>query len=62
MIDADKYLEMDREKTAEKFYLDTYYIDQNACSSPRLVCWLGENIEQAKVRFWKELSKLVRRD
>ena len=62
VIDADRYLQMNVEKVAELFYLDTYYIDQNACSSPRLVCWLGENIEQAKVRFWKELSKLVRRD
>ncbi len=62
VIDADRYLEMDREKTAEKFYLDTYYIDQNACSSPRLVCWLGENVERAKARFWEALSRLVRRD
>lgn len=62
VIDADRYLEMDKEKVAEKFYLDTYYIDQNACSSPRLVCWLGENVEQAKKIFWESLGKLVRRD
>lgn len=62
VIDADKYLEMDREKVAEKFYLDTYYIDQNACSSPRLVCWLGGNVEQARARFWGGLAKLVRQD
>ncbi len=62
VIDAGEYLKMDAEKVAEKFYLDTYYIDQNACSSPRLVCWLGEEAAQARARFWAELSKLVHRD
>lgn len=62
VIDADEYLKMDSKAVAEKFYLDTYYIDQNACSSPRLVCWLGENAEAARARFWSELSKLVHSD
>lgn len=62
VIDADEYLKMDAEKVAEKFYLDTYYIDQNACSSPRLVCWLGENAEQARKVFWDNLAKPVHRD
>lgn len=62
VIDADEYLKMDSKAVAEKFYLDTYYIDQNACSSPRLVCWLGESIEAAKTRFWSELSKLAHSD
>lgn len=62
VIDTEKYLQMNAEKVAEKFYLDTYYIDQNACSSPRLVCWVGEDVAKAKVRFWRELAKLVHRD
>lgn len=42
------------EKLAEKFYNDTYLFDQNACSAPHLVCWLGtkENIKEAKEVFW----------
>ena len=43
-----------REKLAERFYNDTYLFDQNACSAPHLVCWLGEkeNVKKAKEVFW----------
>lgn len=41
-------------KLAERFYNDTYLFDQNACSAPHLVCWLGtkDNIKKAKEVFW----------
>ena len=41
-------------KLAERFYNDTYLFDQNACSAPHLVCWLGtkDNISKAKELFW----------
>ena len=44
-----------REKLAEKFYNDTYLFDQNACSAPHLVCWMGEkdNVTKAKEVFWE---------
>lgn len=59
IIDSDRYLKMDTEEVAKGFYTDTYYSDQNACSSPRLVVWLGESVEQARNQFWHELEKLV---
>ncbi len=37
------------------FYNDTYLVDQNACSSPHLILWLGKNLK-IKNKFWKELS------
>jgi hypothetical protein len=39
------------------FYNDTYVMDQNACSSPHLVIWLGETAESsaAGLRFWQSL-------
>ncbi len=60
VIDADAYLQLDPRKVAEQFYLDTYYIDQNACSSPRLVFWLGREVERAQACFWDTLSSMVR--
>lgn len=61
VIDADTYMQENAEKTADLFYIDTYYTDQNACSSPRLVIWMGRQIAQARERFWKSLSdKLIR--
>lgn len=59
IINSDKYLTEDRVETARKFYTDTYYTDQNACSSPRIVIWVGDSIENARLSFWEELSILV---
>ena len=46
---------------AQGFYNDTYLLDQNACTSPRLLYWLAENEDTpslhktraAQDRFWK---------
>ncbi len=60
VIDSEKYLEVsDKERLAEEFYNDTYLSDQNACTSPRLVVWLGSKKEEAKELFWKYEHDLV---
>lgn len=40
---------------AQGFYNDTYLFDQNACTTPRLVYWLGtgETLLAAQKRFWE---------
>lgn len=56
MIDADKYLsDYVPKKIAHDFYIDTYLSDQNACSSPRIIFWLGQRVEEAKKIFWNAL-------
>lgn len=60
VIDADEYLKADRVKVARDFYTDTFFNDQNACSSPRLVVWTGQGTERARQAFWEELEKLAR--
>ena len=62
VIDSDHYLQQDAAAVAKGFYTDTYYTDQNACSSPRLVFWMGSKIEEAQERFWDALAKLVHSD
>ncbi len=62
MINADVYInEPNKAKIASGFYNDTYLYDQNACTSPHLVIWLGneKNVEASKEIFWNELHKLV---
>lgn len=62
VIDSEKYLEVsDKERLAEEFYNDTYLSDQNACTSPRLVVWLGDKKEEAKELFWKYEHDLVKK-
>lgn len=42
---------------AQGFYNDTYLTDQNACTSPRLIIWLGreEGVCPARERFWNAI-------
>ena len=60
VIDSDTYLAADdKARIASDFYNDTYLMDQNACSSPRMVIWVGKEIGKAKELFWNELHKVV---
>jgi hypothetical protein len=47
------------QRLVEKFYNDTYLVDQNACSSPHLILWLGRNVVKARKKFWKNLYVYV---
>lgn len=61
VIDADAYLAAERKETlVQNFYNDTYYTDQNACTSPRIIFWKGERKEEAKADFWGRVHELVR--
>ncbi len=45
----------------ENFYNDTYLVDQNACSSPSNIFWLGNRKSNLKAQnlFWEELNKII---
>jgi hypothetical protein len=63
LINADIYCnEAHPEIVASGFYNDTYLLDQNACTSPHLVIWMGnmENIKKAKEIFWSSIHKEVK--
>ena len=55
IIDSDALMETDIRKVIEGFWLDTYFVDQNACSSPRIVIWTGGKIKEARKIFWDSL-------
>jgi len=64
VIDARSILSIDHaalSKLAIAFYNDTYLMDQNACSSPNLIIWLGSSIEieKAKSSFWQAIIDVV---
>ena len=61
VIDADLYLVTENKvEIAQDFYNDTYFSDQNACTSPKMVVWLGKKKKEAKKLFWNELHQLVK--
>ena len=45
-----------------QLFNDVYLMDQNACSSPQLVCWIGQDgeIENAKSRMWSTLEEHIK--
>ena len=62
IVDSQSLLELDDaglEQLAGGFYNDTYLMDQNACSSPHLIVWLGERIKIAKEKFWSAIYSTV---
>ncbi len=61
VINADAYLEeTNKNKVVQDFYNDTYFSDQNACTSPRIIFWQGEKKQEAKDDFWQRVHELVK--
>ncbi|MDR1885244.1 MAG: hypothetical protein LBQ56_03145 [Synergistaceae bacterium] len=55
VLDERAILDLDEaglERLADDFYNDTYLVDQNACSSPNLIFWLGRGAPEAREKFW----------
>jgi len=60
VLNAEAVLaEKDLTRLVRNFWNDTYFTDQNACTSPRLVVWTGTDKTAAQERFWDEVGKLV---
>jgi hypothetical protein len=60
VINADAYLaHPEKEQLARAFYNDTLLNDQNACTSPSLIVWLGENLQQGRALFWQNFEALA---
>jgi len=63
VIDLKKLSELtitELTKVIELFYNDTFIMDQNACSSPHLIVWLGKKDQKVKKQFWESLNKYVK--
>jgi hypothetical protein len=66
VLRAGAYLALDqaaRAALADKFFNDTFWFDQMACSSPRLVVWHGDPDEtaQAARAFYGDLAAAIKR-
>ena len=61
VLNADAYLAAaDKERIAQDFYNDTYLSDQNACTAPHFIIWVGAEVAEAQEVFWTTLHGLVR--
>ncbi len=62
VINTLSILELDERelnKLIDNFFNDTYLMDQNACSSPFLIIWYGEENIEAKNLFCTTLSQKI---
>ena len=56
VLNGDAFLETEnQDKVVQSFYNDTYFSDQNACTAPRVIVWVGEKKAEAKELFWKKV-------
>lgn len=56
IIDTEEMAKASEEEInqlADKFYNDTYLMDQNVCSTPHIIFWRGNTSEEVKEKFWK---------
>ncbi len=51
---------LDNDELFKNFYNDSFWFDQQACSSPKLVCWVGNDSDMIKAKkiFWNGVSKV----
>ena len=47
---------------AKNFYLDTLLYDQNACTSPHFIIWIGKKNEKISSIFWKEVDEQIKKN
>ncbi len=56
VLNGDAFLEAeDKDQVVRNFYNDTYFSDQNACTAPRIIVWIGKRKAEAKVLFWEKV-------
>jgi hypothetical protein len=62
VINSEQYLKStEKIKIAQGFYNDTFLFDQNACTAPHLITWIGDSkhcVEASQI-FWQNLEPLV---
>jgi hypothetical protein len=54
--------ESELQKFAGAFFNDTYVVDNNACSSPRRIFWVGEDhdVSTARTKFWLAADGVIK--
>ena len=61
VINADEYVKAENKpRIAQDFYNDTYFSDQNACTSPRIIFWIGDRKKEAQKAFWESIRVLAK--
>ena len=51
-----------KDNLVSRFFTDSYLFDQQGCSSPKLICWVGDDsvIDEAQKLFWEKLGDIAK--
>lgn len=63
VINSDAVTKIDNQSLnslLEMFYNDVFWFNQMACSSPRLIIWIGESNKNAKEKFWSTFEQVIK--
>lgn len=52
---------LERKKLVNNFIKDCFTMDQQGCSSPKAVFWVGKSIKKIKEKFWVEINKSLKK-
>lgn len=62
VINSNSYLKLnysDKKKLLNNFIKDSFTMDQQGCSSPKALFWLGKIPPKKKEEFWKEINTIL---
>lgn len=64
LVEANQWIEatdQERRNAIHAFFNDVFWFNQMACSSPRMLLWVGkrDSVERARSAFWTGLEKLI---
>jgi hypothetical protein len=65
LIKAENFNSSDdrmKDNLVSRFFTDSYLFDQQGCSSPKLICWVGDDsvIDDAQKLFWEKLGDIAK--
>jgi len=63
-IDAEAYVQLSSERQKQlvtNFFNDTYWFDQSACSSPKMLFWIGKTqlVDEVSQSFYHMLQEII---
>ena len=62
VINTSKYMgltEKKKEILANKFFYDSYSMNQRGCNSPHLLFWIGKKKLSSQAMFWDKLNNII---
>lgn len=58
----EKLRKNDLSNLAKKMFFDIFLYNQNACTSPHLIIWIGKKSKNLQKKFWSKIDELIKKN